>query len=109
MKQLDLPEPIAAYFTADGQGGQAVARCFTDDGRVLDEGEVHQGPAEIAAWKDETSTKYSYTARAHTLEQQGRRYTVTSTVSGDFPGSPLDLRYAFILERGRIATLEIGA
>jgi hypothetical protein len=33
---------------------------------------------------------------------------VTSQVSGDFPGSPVDLRYSFTLARGRIASLEVA-
>jgi len=107
MKALDLPEPIAAYFDADRQDGQAVARCFTREGVVLDEGRTHAGPAAIETWKNEASAKYTYTARPHTLETQGRHYVVTSQVSGDFPGSPLDLRYIFLLERGKIASLEV--
>lgn len=108
MKDLDLPEPIAAYFDADRQDGHAVARCFTTDGVVLDEGKTHAGLAAIAAWKTDAASRYTYTAKPHTLEMQGRGYIVTSQVSGDFPGSPLDLRYRFTLERGKIATLEIA-
>ena len=107
MQDLALPEPIAAYFDADCQDGQAVARCFTREGTVFDEGGLHTGAAAIDAWKTAASAKYRYTARPHTLETQGRRYVVTSQVSGDFPGSPLDLRYIFVLERGKIASLEV--
>lgn len=107
MKDLDLPEPIAAYFDADRRDGQAVARCFTKDGVVLDEGKTHSGLAAIEAWKTESSAKYTYAAKPHTLETHGRSYLVTCQVSGDFPGSPLDLRYTFILERGKIASLEV--
>jgi len=32
---------------------------------------------------------------------------VTSRLSGNFPGSPADLRYFFRLESGRVAFLEI--
>jgi hypothetical protein len=108
MKDLDLPEPIAAYFDADRQDGQAVARCFTTNGVVLDEGKTHAGLAAIEAWKTDAASRYTYTAKPHTLETQGSSYIVTSQVSGDFPGSPLDLRYRFMLERGKIATLEIA-
>jgi hypothetical protein len=108
MNDLDLPEPIAAYFDADRQDGQAVARCFTRDGVVLDENKTHAGFAAIEAWKTESSARYNYTAEPHTLQAQGRSYIVTSRVSGDFPGSPLDLRYTFLLERGKIASLEVA-
>jgi hypothetical protein len=108
MKDLDMPEPIAAYFDADRQDGQAVARCFTKDGVVLDEGKTHSGLAAIEAWKNDSTSRYTYTARPHTLQTQGSSYIVTSQVSGNFPGSPVDLRYAFVLERGKIASLEIA-
>jgi hypothetical protein len=41
------------------------------------------------------------------VEQKGGHYVVTSRLTGNFPGSPVDLRYAFRLERGKIAFLEI--
>lgn len=108
MKDLNLPEPIAAYFEADSQDAQAVARCFTRDGLVLDEGKTHSGLAAIEAWKTDSSSKYTYAAKPHTLEKQSRTYIVTAHVAGNFPGSPVDLRYGFILERGKIASLEIA-
>ena len=108
MKDLNLPEPIAAYFDADNLDAHAVARCFTTNGLVLDEGKTHSGLAAIEAWKTDSSAKYTYTAKPHTLEKQGRTYIVTARVAGNFPGSPVDLRYSFTLERGKIATLEIA-
>lgn len=109
MKALNLPEPIAAYFEADSRNGHAVARCFTKDGRVIDEGQTHTGPAAIEVWKGETSARYSYSTTPVKLEQKERHYIVTGRVTGDFPGSPVDLRYIFTLERGKIASLEIGS
>jgi hypothetical protein len=35
MSKLNLPEPIAAYFDADKRDGEAVARCFTNQGALL--------------------------------------------------------------------------
>jgi protocatechuate 3,4-dioxygenase beta subunit len=107
MKDLNLPEPIAAYFQADTQDGRAVARCFTYDGVVRDEGRIHVGQAAIEAWKADASSRYTYTTRPLKLERDGPQLIVTGHVVGDFPGSPVDLRYVFTLERGKIATLEI--
>ena len=107
MNALTLPEPIAAYFRADSRDGASVADCFTADGVVLDEGRTHTGRPAIEAWKADASTRYTYTARPRALERDGRRHVVTAHVAGDFPGSPVDLRYIFELERGRIASLEI--
>ena len=107
MKDLSLPEPIEAYFEADRRGGHAVARCFTNDGVVMDEGRTHTGLAAIEAWKTAATAQYSYVAEPFALEKKDRTYIVTSRVTGDFPGSPVDLRYTFTLERGKIASLEI--
>jgi len=38
---LNLPEPIAAYFAADKLDGDAIARCFTKDAIVRDEGHTY--------------------------------------------------------------------
>jgi hypothetical protein len=107
MKELSLPEPIAAYFEADKRDSDAVARCFTREALVMDEGRTHTGPAEITAWKTAASAQYSYISEPIALKKKDRKYIVTSRVTGDFPGSPIDLRHIFTLERGKIASLEI--
>jgi len=107
MTELKLPEPIAAYFNADKSDGEAIARCFTKQAVVKDERQTHTGPAAIKAWKTEASAKYSYTSEPFALERRDGRYIVTSRLTGNFPGSPVDLRFDFRLERGKIASLEI--
>lgn len=111
MTALILPEPIAAYFAADkqnqNQNHEAVARCFTAQAVVKDEGRSHVGLDAIRAWKLESSSKYTYTSEPFALEHKDGRYLVTSRVAGSFPGSPVNLRYDFGLERGLIASLEI--
>ena len=107
MTALILPDPIAAYFAADRQHAEAVVRCFTAHAIVKDEGRDHVGLDAIRAWKSETSGKYAYTSEPFALEQKDGHHLVTSRVTGNFPGSPVDLRYDFRLERGLIASLEI--
>lgn len=107
MRNPDLPEPIAAYFEADRSGGDAVARCFTREGVVVDEGCTHAGAAAIEAWKTAASASFDYVAEPLAIEGKGGRYLVTVRVTGNFPGSPVDLRFAFTLERGKISSLEI--
>jgi hypothetical protein len=107
MSELNLPEPIAAYFEADERDGESVARCFTRQAVVKDEGVTHVGPAAIKAWKTAASAKYSYTSEPFALEQKDGQYIVSSRLMGSFPGSPADLRFSFRLERGKIALLEI--
>ena len=107
MSDLILPEPLAAYFAADKHHADAIGQCFTPDAIVKDEGRTHTGLAEIKAWKAAAASQYTYTTEPFALELQEAFQVVTSRVTGNFPGSPVDLRYRFRLERGLIARLEI--
>jgi hypothetical protein len=104
---LNLPEPVAAYFAADRRDGAAVARYFTRDAIVVDEGCTHVGTDAIAAWKTAASAKYTYTTEPIACVQQDGQTVVTGHTAGNFPGSPVDLHYAFRLERGKIAALTV--
>ncbi len=109
MSTLHLPEPIAAYFAADKLNPEAIAHCFTAQAVVKDEGHIHNGIDAIKAWKAATSTAYTYTVDPFALDHKGNAHIVRSRVTGNFPGSPVDLQYVFRLERGLIASLEITA
>ena len=104
---LDLPAPISAYFEADGRDAETLMRCFTADAVVKDEGHAHAGRKAIRSWKEEASRKYTYTSEPFACAQKGGATIVTVHLAGDFPGSPTDLRFAFRLERGLIASLEV--
>lgn len=104
---VDLPKPIASYFAADKVESESVARCFVPDGTVKDEGRTYVGRAAIAQWKAEASAKYEYTSEPFAAEQQGAMTIVTSRLTGNFPGSPVNLRYFFRLSEDKIASLEI--
>jgi len=106
-KSLNLPKPIAAYFAADKSDGQVVSECFTENAVVKDEGHTHTGRAAIKRWKTEASAKYQYTSEPIACEQKDGKTVVTSHLVGNFPGSPIDLRYFFQLEADEIALLEI--
>lgn len=104
---VQLPDPIAAYFSADSKDGDAVARCFAVDAVVTDEGHTHRGSAAIKAWKDKASLKFSYSTEPFASKIESGLTVVTSHVVGNFPGSPVDLRYAFGLEGDKIASLRV--
>ena len=109
MSALNLPEPITAYFAADTQGPDDVARCFTPMGVVKDKRQTHTGREAIKAWKAESSTLYTYTNDPFSVKLIDGVHVVHSHTAGSFPGSPLDLKLSFRLERGLIASLEITA
>lgn len=102
-----LPAPIAAYFAADQHDGDAVALCFTDKAVVVDERQTHAGRAAISRWKAEAGRKFRYTTDPFAISTADGRTVVTAHVAGNFPGSPVDLRYTFVLEGEKIARLEI--
>ena len=106
-KPTHLPKPIAAYFAADKGDGAAISKCFTENAIVKDEGHTYKGQAAIAKWKTDASTKYEYTSTPIACEERAGKMVVTSHLVGNFPGSPVDLRFFFKLEGDKIASLEI--
>jgi len=108
MNALTLPEPIAAYFAAEHKP-EALARCFTAQAVIKDEGHTYTGVDAIKAFMAEASAKYSATTVPFAVEREDGFQTVKAKVTGNFPGSPIDLSYRFRLERGLIASLEIKA
>lgn len=104
---IDLSRPISAYFEADTRDGDAVAQCFTETAVVKDEGQTYRGREAIRRWKTESSAKYVYTCEPFAIATDGDRTVVTSHLTGNFPGSPVDLRYVFVLDGDKIAGLEI--
>jgi hypothetical protein len=105
---IDLPNPVAAYFAADTTGAEAVARCFTDGALVIDERQEYRGRAAIGRWKAQASAKSHNTTRPLAFHVSGGEITVTGRVTGNFPGSPVELQYRFTLEGDKIARLEIA-
>lgn len=104
---LDLPQPIRLYFAADASDGEAFVRCFTEHAVVKDEGHSYTGLAAIRQWKSDSSKKYTYTSEPFACADVDGKTIVTSRLTGNFPGSPVDLRYLFGLEGDKIASLEI--
>src|SRR5260221_4566071 len=104
---LNLPKPVAAYFEADRGDSEGVAQCFTESALVKDEGHTYQGRAAIKQWKTDASAKYQYTCELLACESKAGKTVVTCRLTGNFPGSPVNLRFFFDLESDQIASLEI--
>lgn len=105
---IELPEPIARYFAAVNRGDiDAAAAPFDADAIVADEGRQREGIAAIRTWIAETTAKYRPTAAVTSSVEKDGQTAVTARVSGTFPGSPVDIHYAFTLKGRAIARLEI--
>jgi hypothetical protein len=104
-----LPEPLSAYFSAKNRHDiDAMLTPFSPDAVVKDEGQERRGLPAIRAWMEETTRKYHDTAEVTDVAETDRRTIVTAMISGDFPGSPAQLCFAFTFEDDKIARLEIG-
>lgn len=104
-----LPAAITTYWTEAnaGHAGPAAA-CFAPDAEVRDEGHTHRGPDAIHAWIEDTARKYHPQVEPLLAAEADGRLTVAARVSGNFPGSPVELDFVFTLSAGRIAKLEIS-
>lgn len=105
---INLPVPIAIYFAAANQGHtEIVAECFSENAVVRDEGQTIEGLAAIKQWQAETRKKYQHTIEPLALAEKDGTTIVTSRLTGNFPGSPIELDFVFTLEGSKIAALEI--
>ena len=103
------PPVIAAFFRAHNTGQtDDFNQLFTADALVSDEAHEYRG-ADIKAWIDGAIAKYSPVADITDLAEVDGQTIATAQVSGNFPGSPAQIRYKFTLKNGKIAALAIGA
>jgi hypothetical protein len=105
---VELPAPIAIYFAAANQGHTEIAaHCFAGNAVVRDEGQTIEGLVAIKQWQAETRKKYQHTVEPLAFAQEDRKIIVTNRLTGNFPGSPIELEFAFALNEDKIASLEI--
>ncbi len=103
-----LATPIAIYIAAENRGDtEAMAECFAEDAVVRDEGRTIKGLAAIKRWKAETKRKFQHTVEPLASVQEGDKTVVTNRLTGNFPGSPIELQFIFKLDGDKIASLEI--
>jgi hypothetical protein len=105
---IKLPKGIEAYFAADREGSpDAVASAFTENGSVKDKGKIHKGRDAIREWMADEGKQYSYTVEPFLIATENGVTQVTAHAVGTFPGSPVDLRFLFVLAGDKVAELEI--
>lgn len=109
---MHLPSPIRTYFDADGEPeGDAPMSAFATDAVVEDEGNAYRGCAAIESWWRNAKAKTRHIAEPLTIADKGDVTEVRARVSGNFPGSPAELTFAFRLSDSEdaIVGLRIGA
>lgn len=89
-----MTDLIQRYFDVATSPDQEVwFDLFADDVVIEDDGRTHRGIAEVRAWRSDVPS-VSYAVTDVTTDDG---YPVaTAAITGDFPGSPITLRYHFI-------------
>lgn len=106
--KLSIPDVVTNYFqAANARRPEEAAECFAQDALVHDEARDHVGRAAIREWVEETGAKYAATTVPEAATEAEGKHIVTATVSGNFPGSPIELDYEFTLRDGLISELRI--
>jgi hypothetical protein len=105
-----MPRSIADYFAGKNARDYATALSgFAPEAAVSDEERQHVGWEAIQRWMEESAAKYNDQSQIRGSTSDGDRTVVTAKVSGTFPGSPIELRYAFTLQDGLITSLAIDS
>lgn len=105
---IELPSTIHRYFeTETTNDTDSLSDLFSVEAVVIDEQKTYQGRDAIKAWKLEAKATTSYQVTPLEAAKAGEQYVVTGRVEGNFPGSPVRLRYFFTLRDDQIAALEI--
>jgi len=104
----NLPKPIALYIAAENSGDtEALTKCFAENAVVRDENQTIEGLDTLKKWKAETKRKYQHTIEPLSSVQSDGKTIVTNRLTGNFPGSPIELEFVFTLDRDKIVSLEI--
>ncbi len=107
--ELSIPMPVRAYFEARNKFDvDAAIAQFEDDAIVEDEDEEYRSRDSIRAWIEQTQDKYRPAFDVRSAQQSQGNVVVDVSVSGTFPGSPLQIDHAFVVSSGKIARLTIG-
>lgn len=103
---MNLPNIISELVKAQNEFNSVTyAKCFAENAVVFDEGKTHNGKAEIKNWIDKANKEYK--ASMKPLDYNENENILSAEASGNFPGSPIVLKYHFQLSDGLIQSLKI--
>ena len=105
---LNLPKPVATYVAAvKAKDANMLALCFADDAHVHDEDRDYHGLDAIKSWKQEAEAKYRYVMEPLDVSVNENIVKLHARLTGEFPGSPVEIDYVFTLANDKIISLEI--
>ena len=105
---IPLPPAIDLYVRIENSSDlEALSGCFASNATIRDEGHTHQGLAAIREWMADTKKKYHHIIAPLEVGKRDGRTVLKAKLAGNFPGSPVTLEFSFVLEEGKIVSLEI--
>jgi hypothetical protein len=105
---MTLPDILARYIDAANRFQiDSASGCFTADAIVQDEKRKHIGREAVRAWLEDTTQRYRPRVEVSSAEVDGENVCLKAIVSGNFPGSPIELEYNVMLRDGKICRLAI--
>jgi len=103
---MNLPKMISELVKAQNEfDSAAYTNCFTENAEVFDEGKTHNGKAQIESWIDKANKEYQATIEPVGYDEEAN--ILLAKTSGNFPGSPVILKYHFQLADGYVKSLKI--
>lgn len=106
---LLLPKAVETYFEISNGGDiSRVVDCFWTDATVIDENQTHRGIDAIETWQRNAQQAFTYRVEPLESSNEEGQLVVKTRVAGNFPGSPTELDHVFLLQDGRIRSLEIN-
>jgi hypothetical protein len=105
---LNVPPVVAEYLSAErAKDASRLSLCFAENGVVHDEGQDRCGREAIQQWKEDVDAKYRYVSTPLAASVDKDTVIVRARLTGEFPGSPLEVNQVFKLDGGKIVSLEI--
>lgn len=105
---MNLPKVISELIrTQNNFDSAAYANCFSESAVVFDEGKTHTGRKEIEDWIADSNERYQSTMKPLSYEVNGKESILKAEVSGNFPGSPLVLKFNFEIVDEQIQNLNV--
>lgn len=102
----EIPQVVAQLIEAQKHfDSNAYASCFTDTATVFDEGKNYSGRMQIREWIEKANQEYKISMTP--LEYSETDQTLKAKVTGQFPGSPIVLKYQYEFSDGLIQSLKI--
>ena len=105
---IALPDIVDRYFDAANRfDAQSAAACFEPSATVVDEAKTHVGTNAIRDWVAHTGQLYQPQVSVLSARRDGEVLEVSTCVAGQFPGSPAELHFSFVLGAQKISRLSI--